>query len=728
LSFGVGGVVAGLWVGSARVAAIDRGAADLIAGRPVTAVGHVVAVPRRDRGVVRFPIATPDGRLVIEAREPAGELPIGRFVRARGVIADPEPWRKDDLERLGVRDVLAARSLTTTERRRGGIAGALDSIRKRAEGALEQGTEPEAANLLRGFVLGQDDRIDDATVDEFRRSGLAHLLAVSGQNVVLLALLAGVVLAVLDVGLRARLAWVLALIAVYVPVAGAGPSIQRAGVMGAAGILAVLVSRPRSHWYALLVAAAVTLAINPRASGDVGWQLSFAAVIGIALWARPIAGLLAPRGANGWRAGIGEAAAVTVAATLATAPLMAHHFETVSLVTLVANLLALPAVAPVMWLGMLAAAAGQLSWVPVEPLTWLAGLLAAYIAQIAAWLATPSWAEAGVSLSGPGLIAAYLGLVATIALALRWARRRRALRIPPPTRAARPDEDARASPARHRPRIRWIPRVALGALAVFLAVATALGLGSPPPGRDAATGLRLTMLDVGQGDSILLEPAGADPVLVDAGEAGADVAEQLRDRGIERLSAVVVTHAQADHSGGVPDVLEQLPAGRLIAGAHDRRLAATAAAAGVRMLRVASGDTLRTGPLRLDVIWPPRELLAFPAQADDPNRLSLVVLARWGGFTALLTGDAEAEAIRIDPGAVDVVKIAHHGSADAGLGALLERSSPALAVISVGGDNPHGHPAPATLGELREHRVPTLRTDEAGEITIEVSRGRWAVG
>src|SRR5256714_2389814 len=129
------------------------------------------------------------------------------------------------------------------------------------------------------MVLGEDDALDDRTRDEFRTSGLSHLLAASGQNVALLALLATGGLALLGVGRRGRLAGALVLVALYVPLAGAGPSIQRAGVMGAAGLVAGLAGRPASRLYALLLAAAVTLVLNPRATEDVGWQLSFAAVV-----------------------------------------------------------------------------------------------------------------------------------------------------------------------------------------------------------------------------------------------------------------------------------------------------------------------------------------------------------------------------------------------------------------------------------------------------------------
>src|SRR5262249_45613043 len=150
----------------------------------------------------------------------------------------------------------------------------------------------------------------------------------------------------------------LGLIALYVPLAGGGPSIQRAGAMGAATTVAALAGRPASRWYALLLAAAATLALNPRASGDPGWQLSFAAVVAIALTTAPTSARLSPRRLPPPAA---DAAAMSLAATLGTAPLLAFHFAELSLVSLPANMLAAAAIAPIMWLGMLAAAIGQLA-------------------------------------------------------------------------------------------------------------------------------------------------------------------------------------------------------------------------------------------------------------------------------------------------------------------------------------------------------------------------------
>ena len=161
--------------------------------------------------------------------------------------------------------------------------------------ALGEGLDAESAALARGFVLGQDDRIDPVVAEQFRRAGLSHLLAVSGQNVMLLAILVGVGLAPFGVGLRARLVLTIAAIAIFVPVAGAGPSIQRAGIMGAAAIAATLAGRPADRAYPPLLAAAVTLLVNPRFGGDAGWQLSFAAVVGIMVWAGPLRELVHDR-------------------------------------------------------------------------------------------------------------------------------------------------------------------------------------------------------------------------------------------------------------------------------------------------------------------------------------------------------------------------------------------------------------------------------------------------
>jgi competence protein ComEC len=592
-------------------------------------------------------------------------------------------------------------------------------LRQRAQDGLGRGMPAREAALARGFVLGQDETIDPKTKDEFRRAGLSHLLAVSGQNVTLLALLAMPVLAAFGVPLRERLLWVLGLIAVYVPLTGAGPSIQRAAVMGAAGVLATFGGRRASRLYGLGLALLVTLGIDPGIAADVGWQLSFAAVLGILLLAAPLReAAMARLGRGDLRRALAEGIAVTVAATVATAPLIAFHFETFSTTTLVANVLAMPAVAPAMWLGMATAALSQVPGLPLEPLNGIAALLLAYVAQIAAWCGDPSWAQVQVRLDGLGLALSYAGIAGTVLICSRLGRRRRLARI-------RTGGSHRARRGNGVRRLRPSTLVLVLSAALVAAVLVWPGGSSSSSSSSSPTApdLRVEVLDVGQGDAILLQPANSPALLVDGGPPGDDLASKLADAGVERLGAVVATHDQSDHIGGIEEILGRVPIARLLYGRLGREPLAAARAAGAVPVQVADGALLRSGRLRIEVLWPPRELLAEPEAGADPNQLALVLLARWPGFKMLLTADAESELAAYDPGPVDVIKVAHHGSEDAGLADLLDRTRPDLAVISVGEGNPYGHPAPATLATLADHGIRTMRTDRDGAVVIEV-RGR----
>jgi len=595
----------------------------------------------------------------------------------------------------------------------------LGEIRTRAEAAMGRGMPEREAGLARSFVLGEAERIDNRTREDFRRSGLSHLLAVSGQNVALLALLALPLLAALGISLRARLVWVLGLIVVYVFLAGADPSIQRAGVMGSITVLATLAGRRSSRFYALALAVIVTLAVNPRIAADVGWQLSFAAVLGILLLAAPLRDAIAARlGSRGWRRGLADGTAMTIAATIATAPLIAFHFEGLSTTTLAANLLALPAVAPAMWLGMLVVAAGQVPGFPVEVLNHLNAVLLAYIAQVAAWCGRPSWAYLHLRLGGAGLVLFYLAIAVGAVLTMRIARWRRLSTRRRSNRAAGQPKSRASRPSSARLRIAAVLAAAATALAIAPGLLTPTGHAAP----GAPYGLRVSVLDVGQGDAILLQPAGGAAILVDGGPPGDGLAGMLRVAGVERLGAAIVTHDQTDHAGGVVDLFGRVPVQRLLYAVLDRHTVAEARAAGVVPARVAAGGELRSGQLRLNVLWPPRAALRGPRAGEDPNRLAIVMLARWNRFSMLLTADAEAEATPIRSGPIDVLKVAHHGSDDAGLGRLLEGTEPKLAIVSVGDGNPFGHPTAATLATLSSHGVRTLRTDRDGTVVLDVRR------
>jgi len=717
----------GLLAGGARLHAIDAGALRARPGTHATVDGYVAGVPRRNGDEVAVRVDAPAGRLVVVAPEPVGELPVGSELRAQGVLVPPEPWREASLRRQGIAMLLRTDRIISLPGRRTGLTGWIDEVRSRAEVALGRGMPDRESALARGFVLGEDDRIDSSTREDFQRSNLTHLLAVSGENVILLCVLAWPLLALLGLTLRARLVGALCLIAIYVPVTGAGPSIQRAGVMGAAGLVAALADRPRSRWYAVLLAAAVTLAINPRADDDVGWQLSFAAVIGIMLWAKRLAALISPGSRRGSaRRALAEAVAVTAAATIATAPLMAEAFDQFSPAALPANVLAAPAVAPAMWLGMLTGILGQLPLLPVEPINWLDSLCLAYISQIAHWLAAPNWALLTVHLrSAWAVIAAYAGLLVAMELLLRWLKYRREARaaaVGQPAFAEETSTNIFASEASGslRRMAGW-PAVAVAVLAVGIAVVWPFhsGKAAGPP----ATDLVVRVLDVGQGDSILLQPPGSKPVLIDTGPPDDGVEDRLHELGVSHLGAIVISHDQSDHAGDLGALLSSVRVDRLIYGRDDSRLRRAALAAGTQPFQLAEGSALDFGALHLTALWPPRVLEG--ETREDPNLLCLVLLARWRHFSMLLTGDAEAEAVPMDPGPIDVLKVSHHGSDDAGLEQLLERSVPKLAVISVGEGNSYGHPTAGTVSELRSHRILVMRTDRQGEVEIDAAGSGW---
>ncbi|MGX6450155.1 ComEC/Rec2 family competence protein, partial [Patulibacter sp. S7RM1-6] len=185
--------------------------------------------------------------------------------------------------------------------RRGGWRGAIDGLRERAEGTLAFASDGSGRTaLLRGMVLGQDEAFTPEQEDAYRRSGLSHLVAASGQNVAFVAALVIGLGALAGVGRRTRLVLALAAVAAYVPLAGAGPSIRRAGVAGVLTLLALLLGRAADRWWALIVAAGATVLVDPYAPGQLGWQLSFAAVAGLLLLADPLAAAARRVGLPGW--------------------------------------------------------------------------------------------------------------------------------------------------------------------------------------------------------------------------------------------------------------------------------------------------------------------------------------------------------------------------------------------------------------------------------------------
>jgi competence protein ComEC len=694
-------LLAGWWWGSARLDALDRSPLLPHVGTADRALVAVTGPARRSRFDLRVPAQMRQfGDEVIREpvllRLPAGRSPpqgaildlIGEVRLPRGPSDgfDEHTW----LRRHGVHVVVRA-SRWRVVGHRGGIAGFADGLRARLARSMAPGLEGERRAVIAGIVLGEDEGLSEDLRARFRASGLYHLLAVSGQNVALIV--GGVLLLAYWIGLSRMVGEVIALAAIagYVLAVGWQPSVVRAGVAGALASLAWLAARPRDRWYFLLLGAAVLMAWNPYSLFDAGFQLSFAAVAAIFVVVprlqRSLAGYPVPRS-------LADVVAVSAACGVATAPILLTQFGSVPLYSIPANALAAPVVAPLLGIALVTALVAPAVPPLAVAMAWINGWLAAYLAGCARLVG--GLPHAAVSARAALTVAiVVLGFVVVVA------------RLRPPR----------------------APRVAaLVLLAALLGGGWRLHSRSadlPPP-----SGLRITFLDVGQGDAALLQaPGGA--VLVDEGPPEADVAEQLRKLGVKGLSLVVLTHPQRDHVGGAARVLERFPVGVVLDPAvpnqnvEERSALAVARRHAVRVVAARAGQGFRIGKLRLRILWP--DDAGLPG--DDPNNHAIVVLATYGQVDALLTADAESDVtgpLRVPP--VEILKVAHHGSGDPGLPSFLERIRPRIAVVSVGADNPYGHPDPETVAALES--VPSLalyRTDRDGRVVVESDGERISV-
>jgi competence protein ComEC len=240
------------------------------------------------------------------------------------------------------------------------------------------------------------------------------------------------------------------------------------------------------------------------------------------------------------------------------------------------------------------------------------------------------------------------------------------------------------------------------------------GHAAGPPKR-----FTVTFLDIGQGDATLLRTPAGETALIDGGPHDSHIVAKLRALGVRSIDLMVLTHSQEDHAGGLAPALENIPVRVLLDGGTPdplhTRIVTLARSHGTRIVVARAGTTFHLGRLRLAVLSPQAPGIG----GADPNQTSVVALASYGSLDLLLTADAESDVtLPLTLPDVELLKVAHHGSRDAGLRALLERIHPEVAVIEVGADNRYGHPNPDTLATLGRF-VPTVRrTDRDGDITV----------
>jgi competence protein ComEC len=569
---------------------------------------------------------------------------------------------------------------------RGPIETAVGAAEERASG-LDRG---QGTALARALVLGDASRLPVAWKRGLRSAGLAHLIAVSGLHVGMIA--AGALLAGAFLPRHLRLAAAAAAIAAYLLAAGPLPSLLRAAVMGLLAVLALLLERPPAAANSLGWAVVLLVAGRPEVVRLASFRLTVAATAGILLLYPPLAERFARRLTRPLTRWLARSLALSVAAELTTLPISLPLFHTAAPLAPLANLVAVP------WTAL--ALLGCLLWTGAA---FVSARLAAALLPGLDLLAAPfGWPAApGAALfRGVPLLASY-GAAALLAvgllLLLLGGRRRLALAIP-------------------------VLAVALAALA------------AP---RLAEHGLELTLLDVGQGDAILLRD-GQRAVLVDGGgKDGVDVGGRvllpaLLAEGVSRLDALVMTHPDRDHCGGLVDLAAFVPVDEIWTAPG---WPATGCGwdfltlPGPRLRVLWAGERAALGRWRLTVLNP------APGDRHGVNVRSLVLLAEASGRRALLTGDAEAPAERrmlAELGEVglraDLLKVGHHGSKTSTTEDFLDAVAPRLALISDGVGNVYHHPSPVVLQRLEERGIPTLRTDRDGEIDVRIGeKGRLTI-
>ena len=550
----------------------------------------------------------------------------------------------------------------------------------------------EGGALLQGVLLGERSRIRGTRLeDQFRMTGLSHLLAVSGTHISIVSMLAGGALAAVGTPLRRRVLLAIVVAGGYVALTGAPTSSLRAFVMTLTAAFASFGGRRGDTLGGLSAAVVGLLAVSPANAFDIGFALSVCAVAGLVVFA-PLANEWAKAASPGWFRKPASALAIPVVAQCTTLPVAIPAFNMISMAAPLANVVALPLASVGLGLGIAAALL-----TPIWPAAGLVAMRAAasvfgivcIVARSLSKLPRAAIAVGG-SASGWGCAALAVG-------ALVW--------------AVWPHPRGRKS-------ARWV-------IALFLAYCAVMAIGVQGSG-----GARLTVFDVGQGDAILLAD-GDRAVLVDTGPGESEMRSAIARAGIRHLDAVILTHPHADHDGGLGGVADVVSVDRICLPAMTAeefrgmpQAARTMTGEDPVLLR--QGDRMRVGGWELRVLWPPGE----GSSACDTNDTSFVIEASYGAFRAILTGDAETapqEAL-VRAGLLrdcDVVKVPHHGSAQGISEASLRVWEPELALVSVGTSNDFGHPSGATLALLARHGVRVERTDHSGDLTVRVRENEY---
>lgn len=728
-------LVAFLLLGSARVGISEfDGADEAILGQHLIAAGSIVDDPQTRSRFVRFEMhvsqvlvnedlrnvderwlvyASPPSELVAERNPPYFRY--GDRLVLEGTPLQPEPIEDFDypafLAAQGVSAIMFTREVEFTGAGGAHWRRAVFAVRNRLAESLERSMHYPESALASAVLLGKRESLPPDMVEQFRDTGASHMLAISGLHVgVLLAVSLGTGAWVLG---RQRPTYLLvAAVAIwgYALVAGASPSALRAATMGTVYLAALGLGRPASALPALALAAALMTAFSPGLIRLISFQLSFAAVGGIALTLALTGGSLYwgfgarigwLRAISGWLVSL---SVISLAATLATWPLVAANFGEVALVSIPVSLLAIPAMAPLIVLAGITAFVGMtvpffgasLGWIAVAPAAWVIGVVSAF----------PQWTVEFDGLQRSVLFAWY----GILGIGLLLAQPRLTLPLRRSVQAAMTKLGSRFP--RIRRRSSRVPdggipmptllqnRLAVGAIAAVVLAGIVLLLRLPG-GADG--NLHVHFLDIGQGDSTLIVTPSGSRMLIDGGPDGDVTSHALSkalDGSVRSLDVVVLTHLDSDHSQGLLEVLDRYAVDTVLVGADAPEGALSAEwKRGLERHSIVPVEVSQGFSVQLDdtvqlAVLNPAAVGSF----GEANNDSVAMMLTHGAIRVLLAGDmeSEAESRLVNDGvplSSTVLKVGHHGSATSTTQRFVDAVAPSVAVISAGLDNPYGHPA-----------------------------------
>lgn len=646
----------------------------------------------------------------------------GDRLEIRGRLKSPEPIEDFDypayLERQGIRTVAAFPEVILISEGNGDwLIRWLSTARLALSDSAESVVAEPAGAFGNAIMLGVRDGLPESVVNDFRSTGASHLLAISGLHVGLTLVMA-VSLGAAAFGRRHGLYLLLPLVVIwtYAILSGASPSAIRATAMGTVYLAALAVGRPRSLIPALALAALVMTAIDPRILLSISFQLSFAAMLGISVYVERVHERLAPQPVSGeLRSAIIGTVGVSVAATLATAPLVAFHFGLLPLVGLPTTLLALPAVPFALAFHAATAVVGLFSDVAELPFGWLAWLFSSYVIGVVSAFARVPAATVIIGESGFALVWAYYVILTAVALVLTG-------HLPwrPHIVISRLSFDMVRQIS-----LPWqVTTIAVGAAAlVWIAVLN-----------QSSGNLRVVFADVGQGDMTAITTPAGHRIVVDGGPVPQRAAEVL---GVEfpfwerDVDLLVLTHPHSDHVSGLNEALRRYKVGSVLERRQDFEGAEYTA--WNDLVESEGADTIQAVPglsfsfpdgAVIEVLGPPTELLS--GTESDVDNGSVTVRVAYGDRSFIVTGDlfAEGELWLVESGqrlSTDVLRVAHHGSRTSSTQAFLDAVDPGAAVISVGSDNRFGHPSPEVVERLNSvvHESQVFSTAESGSIAFE---------